>query len=149
MKYQISKTNIRAMIMKRVDDGNITSGRMGGTVFREAKRDALFSSRAMVWYMSFDELSRDDHGPIRQRKCYWKLTISEPCSLNFIGDSIVQHPRLRSIRAARPLRERIYRVSASTTFPPHNSILLFSITSSLYRSSRLSNASLNRNYQNQ
>jgi hypothetical protein len=38
--------------MKRVDDGNITSGRIRGMVFREAKRDALFSSRAKVWYMS-------------------------------------------------------------------------------------------------
>ena len=137
------------MRMKGADDGTVTSGPIGRMMFSGGKRDALFSSRAMVWYMSFDELSRDNHEPIRKRKCYWKLTISEPCSLNFIGDSIVQRPRLGSIRAARPLREPICRVSASTTFPPHNSVLLFSITSSSYRSSRLSNVSLNRNYQAQ
>jgi hypothetical protein len=108
------------MIMKRTGDGALTSGPTQEDAVSGGKRDALFSSRAMVWY--FGELSRDNHEPIRKRKCYWKLMISEPCSLNFIGDSIVQRPRLGSIRAARPLRERICRVSASTTFPPHNSV---------------------------
>jgi len=104
------------------------------------KTDALFSARDMVsngkcgiCVVTRQSLANQSAGLLLEVRNF------EPCSLNFISDSIVATPKAREYKSSPPTSRALYRVSASTTFPPHNIRILFSITRSSQESLRLLN----------